>query len=260
MVVSKAAADFGVWMGARSLVRRWLAPSTDRLAREQLRRLRSFLPSQVWQLILTSSEEELLTFHQREIAVVFCDLRGFTAFAHEASASETVDVLSAYHRCIGPVIVEHNGILERFTGDGLMVYFDAAPLADQARRAVRMAIRIRDLVGDLVVGWRDKGHRLAIGVGIDVGLATLGPIGFEQRRDYAAIGPVTNLASRLCAEAGAGEVLVTERLFATVRDLVHAERLQPRPLKGLDAPVNVYRVWGLADGPDRSLEYANARR
>jgi len=195
MVVSKAAADFGVWMGARSLVRRWLAPSTDRLAREQLRRLRSFLPSQVWQLILTSSEEELLTFHQREIVVVFCDLRGFTAFAHEASASETVDVLSAYHRCIGPVIVEHNGILERFTGDGLMVYFDAAPLADQARRAVRMAVRIRDLVGDLVVGWRDKGHRLAIGVGMDVGLATLGPRAAARLRgdrpgDQPGVAPV----------------------------------------------------------------------
>ena len=260
MAVSKTAADIGVWVGARSLVRRWLAPSTDTLAREQLRRLRSFLPSQVWQLILTASEEELLTFHQREIAVVFCDLRGFTAFAHEASASETVEVLSAYHRCIGPVIVENNGVLERFTGDGLMVYFDNAPLVEQARRAVRMAVRIRDLVGDLVVGWRNRGHRLGIGVGIDLGLATLGPIGYEQRRDYAAIGPVTNLASRLCSEADAGEVLVTERLFATVRDIVHAERLEPRPLKGIGAPVNVYRVWRLNDGPDPSLEYANATR
>jgi adenylate cyclase len=246
----------GIWTSARSLLRRWLVPPTDAQAREQLRRLRSFLPPQVWRLIATSSEEELMAFRRREIAVVFCDLRGFTAFAHEASSSEIVDVLSSYHRCVGPVIVDHDGILERFTGDGLMVYFDDAPLGDQARRAVQMAVRIRDLVGDLSIRWRHDGHQLAIGVGIDIGPATLGAIGFEQRRDYAAIGPVTNLASRLCAEAAAGEVLVTERLYAAVRDIVDAERLEPRPLKGFEAPVNVYNVLRLMKGCDLALENA----
>jgi adenylate cyclase len=209
---------------------------------DQFRRLRPFLAPQVLKLILTSSDEELLRFRQREIAVVFCDLRGFTAFAHTAPPAAIIDVLGAYHRSIGPVIVDANGILERFTGDGVMVYFDDASLDDQALRAVRMAVRMRDLVEDLSAEWRQRGHHLSLGIGIALGEATLGPIGFDQRRDYAAIGPVTNLASRLCAEATAGQVLVSERLYASVRDIVEAEPLGLRPLKGFEAPVEVYSV------------------
>jgi len=236
----------------------------SKTAGEQLRRLRSFISPQVWKLITSASEEELLEFRQREIVVVFCDLRGFTAFAHTAPSAEIVDVLNAYHRCIGPVIVGHNGILERFTGDGLMVYFDDAPLGDQARCAVRMAVRMRDLVGDLAAGWHRRGYHLDAGIGIALGSATLGPIGFDQRRDYAAIGPVTNLASRLCAEAAAGQVLVTDRLYAAVGDVVEVERLGARRLKGFDVPVEVYDVRGvIAAAPPaagRTLEYAQARR
>jgi len=235
----------------------------SKTAGEQLRRLRSFLSPQVWKLIASSSEEELLAFPQREIVVVFCDLRGFTAFAHAAPSAEIVDVLNAYHRCLGPVIVGHDGILERFTGDGLMVYFDDAPPADQARCAVRMAVRMRDLVGDLAVGWHRRGYQLDVGIGIALGPATLGPIGFDQRRDYAAIGPVTNLAARLCAEAAAGQVLVTDRLDAAVGDVVEVEQLGARRLKGFDVPVEVYDARGMiaADAPPaaaRTLEYAQA--
>ena len=218
-----------------------------------LERLRYFFSPHVWKLIHTASEVELLEFRQREIVVVFCDLRGFTAFAQGVPSAVIVEVLSAFHRGIGPIVVEHDGILERFTGDGLMIYFDGAPLAEQARRAVRMAVRMRDLVTDLAAGWRQCGHQLDLGIGIALGPATLGPIGFDQRRDYAAIGPVTNLASRLCGEAAAGQVLVTKRLHAAVEDLVDAEPLGARRLKGLDTPVEVFDVRGV-------LESGEARR
>ena len=212
-----------------------------------LQRLRYFFSPHVWKLIHTASEVELLEFRQREIVVVFCDLRGFTAFAQAAPSAVVVDVLGAYHRCIGPIVVEHDGILERFTGDGMMIYFDGAPLADQARRAVSMAARMRDQVADLAAGWRQCGHELGLGIGIALGPATLGPIGFDERRDYAAIGPVTNMASRLCTEAAAGQVLVTKRLYAAVEDLVDVQPLGARSLKGFDAPVEVFDVRGVLE-------------
>jgi adenylate cyclase len=210
--------------------------------REQLRRVRRFLPPHVMTLITTRSEEELLAFEQREITVVFCDLRGFTAFAHTAASAEIVDVLGAYHRGVGPLIVAAGGILERFTGDGLMVYFDGAPLREHALRAIVMALRMRDVAGELATGWRRRGHHLSLGIGVALGQATLGPIGFKQRRDFAAIGPVTNLASRLCADAAAGQVLVTERLYTDLHDVLEAEPLGARWLKGFTAAVNVYSV------------------
>jgi len=216
--------------------------------REQLRRLRRFLPPPVVKLIATGSEEELLAFQRREITVVFCDLRGFTAFAQSAPSAEIVDVLGAYHRAVGPVIVEMDGILERFTGDGLMVYFDGAPLPEQAVRAVGMAVRVRDAVSALAADWRRRGHELSVGIGIAAGEATLGAVGFAQRRDYAAIGPVTNLASRLCAEAGPGQVLAAAHFYRPLRHVVDAEPLGPRRLKGFDTSVNVYSVRALKGG------------
>ncbi len=244
-------------------------PTTDESATayaEQVRRLRSFLAPQVLHHILTSSEEELLAFRQRDITVVFCDLRGFTAFVHRAPSAVITEVLGAYHRSIGPVIVEFDGTLERFTGDGVMVYFDGAPVAERTERAVRMAVRIRDAVGALAVGWHRCGHQLGIGIGVALGEAILGPIGFGQRYDYAAIGPVTNLAARLCAEAGSGQVLVTERCHSAVRAIVEAEPLGPRRLKGLQLPLKVYSVLAVRDGQrrgvvrDRALEYVHANR
>jgi len=224
---------------------------------DQLRRLGSFLAPQVLKLIMSSSDEELLTFRQREITVVFCDLRGFTAFAHTAPPAVIIDVLGAYHRSIGPAIVDFDGVLERFTGDGAMVYFDHASPDEQALRAVCMAMRMRHRVGCLSDEWRRGGHQLSLGIGIALGEAMLGPIGFDQRRDYAAIGPVTNLASRLCAEAAAGEVLVTERLYSSVRHSVVAEPRGCRPLKGFDEPVEVYSVRGVST--HAALEYAGAK-
>ena len=236
-----------------------------RTAHEQLQRLRSFLSPHVWNLVASSSEEALLKFRQREIVVVFCDLRGFTAFVHTVPSGVIVDVLGAYHRCIGPVVLSHGGILERFTGDGLMVYFDDATIEDQAERAVRMAALMRDLVSELATGWRRHGHQLDVGIGIALGTATLGPIGFDQRRDYAAIGPVTNLASRLCDEAAAGQVLITERVYAAAAGIVEVTRLGGRRLKGFEAPVAVYDLRGVTGAQDVSrraapvLEYAEVR-
>jgi class 3 adenylate cyclase len=214
--------------------------------REQLRRVRCFLPPHVMSLITTRSEAELLAFEQREITVVFCDLRGFTAFAHTAASAEIVDVLGAYHRGVGPLIVEAGGILERFTGDGLMVYFDGPPVREQALGAIVMALQMRDVAGELASGWRRRGHHLSLGIGIALGQATLGPIGFEQRRDFAAIGPVTNLASRLCADASAGQILMEERLYSDLHDVLEAEPLGARWLKGFTAAVNVYSVRAVA--------------
>jgi adenylate cyclase len=228
--------------------------------REQLRRLRRFLPPPVVELAATGREEDLLAFQQREITVVFCDLRGFTAFAHAAPSAEIVEVLGAYHRAIGPVIVETGGILERFTGDGLMIYFDAASLHEQALRALRLALGVREAVATLARGWRRRGHALSVGMGIAAGNATLGPLGFEQRRDYAAIGPVTNLASRLCAEAGPGQVLTTAHFYGAFRDVVDAEPLGPRRLKGFDVTVNVYSVRALrGGGPSCHASSSNGR-
>ena len=172
-------------------------------------------------------------------------MRGFTAFAHRAPAAEILDVLGAYHRAIGPVIVGFDGVLERFTGDGVMVYFDDGSPHEQARRAVRMALRMRDVVRPLSERWQRRGHDLSMGIGIALGEATLGPIGFDQRRDYAAIGPVTNLASRLCAEAGADEVLVTAPLCDADGDILEAEALGARHLKGFTRALDVYRVHGV---------------
>ena len=217
-------------------------------AREQLRRLRRFLPPPVVKLAATGTDRELLAFQQREITVVFCDLRGFTAFVHAAPSAEVVDVLCAYHRAIGPVIVEMDGILERFTGDGVMIYFDGAPLHQQGVRALRMALGIREAIAALARGWRRRGHELSVGMGIAAGNATLGPLGFEQRRDYAAIGPVTNLASRLCAEAGPGQVLTTAHFYGALCHVVEAEPLGPRRLKGFDVTLNVYSVRALRGG------------
>ena len=228
--------------------RRGEAPMGLVSEREQLRRLRRFLPPPVMKLVATGSERELLEFQQRDITVVFCDLRGFTAFAQGAPSAQIVDVLGGYHRAVGPVIIEMGGILERFTGDGLMIYFDGAPLGEQALRAVRMAVRIRDVVAGLAAGWRRHGHALSLGIGLAAGSATLGPVGFEQRRDYAAIGPVTNLASRLCTAAGPGQVLVTDRFYRAHRHVVDAEPLGPRRLKGFGVTVKVYSLRALKGG------------
>ena len=191
---------------------------------QRMNRLRRFLSPQVAELVINSGDDSFLGSHRREIVVVFCDLRGFTAFAESSEPEEVMAVLREYHAALGELIFRYEGTLERFTGDGLMVFFnDPIPLDEPARRAVEMALAMRDRVRTLAEGWSRLGHDLGFGVGIAQGFATLGRIGYEGRFDYAAIGSVTNLAARLCAEADAGQVLVSQRVFSAVEDVAVGE-------------------------------------
>ena len=181
--------------------------------------------------------------HRREITVIFCDLRGFTAFSETAEPEEVMGVLREYHAAMGNLIFQFEGTLERFAGDGLMVFFnDPLPCPDPAPRAVRMALAMRQRVGELAGTWRKHGYQLDFGVGIAMGYATLGKIGFEGRFDYGAVGSVTNLASRLCDEARGGQILLSQRVYAQVEELVEAEPVGELTLKGFRRPVPAYNV------------------
>ncbi len=212
---------------------------------ERVGRLKRFFSPQLAELIVSSGDERLLESHRREITVVFCDLRGFTAFSETAEPEEVMRVLRDYHAAMGELIFQHEGTLERFAGDGLMVFFnDPLPCADPAERAVRMALAMREQVAELTGTWRKRGHQLDFGVGIALGYATLGKIGFQGRFDYAAIGPVTNLASRLCDEARGGQILVSQRVYAAVEEFVEAEPVGDFPLKGILKPGPIFSVLG----------------
>jgi len=217
---------------------------TDQLAElERVGRLKRFLSPQLAELIVSSGNEGFLESHRREITVVFCDLRGFTAFSETAEPEEVMSILRDYHGVLGELIFAFEGTLERFAGDGLMVFFnDPVPVPDPQARAVRMAVAMRDRIAELSQAWRKRGHELAFGVGIAQGYATLGKVGFEGRFDYAAIGMVTNLASRLCDEAAPGQILISQRVLATVEDLVEAEPAGELQLKGFIRPVAVLNV------------------
>lgn len=208
--------------------------------------LSRFLAPQVSALIATEAGERLLAGHRREITVVFADLRGFTAFSESAAPEDVLGVLRDYHAMLGAKVSEFGGTLERFTGDGLMVFFnDPVEQADHAERAIRMAFDWRDGVAGLTRAWQRLGFDLGFGVGIATGYATLGRIGFRDRVDYAAIGSVVNLAARLCAEAADGMVLASARTAAAAGDLAAAEPLEPATLKGFARPVAAVRLTGL---------------
>ncbi|HEY6666247.1 MAG TPA: response regulator [Propionibacteriaceae bacterium] len=210
---------------------------------QRMNRLRRFLSPQVAELVVNSGDDSILGSHRREIVVVFCDLRGFTAFAESSEPEEVMGVLGEYHAALGELIFRYEGTLERFTGDGLMVFFnDPIPLEDPTQRAVEMALVMRDRVAGLVEGWSRLGHDLGFGVGIAQGFATLGRIGYEGRFDYAAIGTVTNLAARLCGEADAGQVLVSQRVFSAVEAVAAGEPVGALELKGFSRPIRVFRV------------------
>jgi class 3 adenylate cyclase len=213
---------------------------------ERLGRLKRFFSPQLAELIVAGGTDDPLRTHRREITVVFLDLRGFTGFAETAEPEEVMGVLREYHEAMGHLIVAHEGTLERFTGDGMMVFFnDPVPVENPAERAVRMAVAMRDRVRELRAGWRKRGHDLDLGVGIAQGYATIGAIGFEGRWDYGAIGTVTNLAARLCAEAQGGQVLITSRVAAAVESLVDVEEVGALSLRGLTRPVPTLNVAGL---------------
>ena len=210
---------------------------------QRMNRLRRFLSPQVAELVINSGDDSILGSHRREIVVVFCDLRGFTAFAESSEPEEVMAVLSEYHAALGELIFRYQGTLERFTGDGLMVFFnDPIPLDKPAQRAVEMALAMRDRVRRLAEGWSRVGHDLGFGVGIAQGFATLGRIGYEGRFDYAAIGSVTNLAARLCAEAGAEQVLVSQRVFSAVEDVAAGELVGALELRGFSRPIRAFSV------------------
>jgi adenylate cyclase len=217
---------------------------------ERLARLRRFLAPQLAELIASDQHEQLLESHRREVTVVFCDLRGFTAFSETTEPEEVMGVLREFHTAMGEIIHHYEGTLERFVGDGLMIFFnDPLPCSDPAARAIQMAVSMRGRVAELKVGWRRRGHQLDFGVGIAQGYATLGKIGFEGRFDYAAIGTVTNLASRLCDEAKGDQILVSQRVYSTVESLVEAQMVGELSLKGFSRPVIAYNIVGLIKAP-----------
>ena len=210
---------------------------------ERLSRLKRFFSPQLAEAILHGGADDPLKTHRREITVVFLDLRGFTAFAETAEPEEVMGVLREYHAAMGQLIVEHEGTLERFTGDGMMVFFnDPVPVPNAAERAIRMACAMRERVEELRRRWLKQGFDLALGVGIAQGYATIGAIGFEGRWDYGAIGTVTNLSARLCGEAKGGQVLVSSRVANAVEALADVEEVGALTLKGLLKPVPAFNV------------------
>jgi adenylate cyclase len=216
---------------------------------ERLQRLRRFFSPQLAELIIAGDTEDPLETHRSEITVVFLDLRGFTAFAETAQPEEVMNVLREYHAEMGTVVLAYEGTLERFTGDGMMVFFnDPVPVPDAPARAVRMALEMRERAARLGEKWRKLAYDLDVGIGIAQGYATIGRIGFEGRIDYGAVGAVTNLAARLCSEAQAGQILIPQRLLAAVEELFDVEPLGELELKGFHRRVVTYDVLGEKTG------------
>jgi class 3 adenylate cyclase/regulator of replication initiation timing len=212
---------------------------------ERMGRLRRFLPPQVADLIVASGTEKQLESHRREITALFCDLRGFTGFSESADPEDVMTLLRQYHAAIGEIIIKYSGTLERYAGDGVMVVFnDPVPVDNPALQAVRMALDMRAALGALIEKWRRLGHELGFGIGIAHGYATLGTIGFEGRFDYAAIGTVSNVASRLCDEAKPGQILISSRVLMAVEDAVAVEPVGDFALKGISRPLAAYNVVG----------------
>ena len=221
---------------------------------DRVGQLKRFFSPQVADLIISSDEKSLMEGHRQEITAVFCDLRGFTAFSDTAEPEEVMDVLREYHGAVGHLIFRFDATLEHFAGDGLLAFLnDPLPCVDPAARATRMAVAMREDVGALIDHWRKRGHELGFGIGIAIGYATLGQIGFEGRFQYAAIGSSLNLASRLCDQAEDGQILVTQRICAEIEDIAESEPLGELTLKGFLKPVPAFNVTGLKAGASRSV-------
>jgi adenylate cyclase len=236
---------------------------------ERVGRLKRFLAPQVAQMIASSDlPDSVLASHRQEITVLFCDLRGFTNFTETSEPEEVMAVLRDYHENLGELIFRYEGTLERFLGDGIMIVFnDPIPCVDHTERAVRLALDMRERVNALGTQWRRKGHELGFGIGIATGFATVGQIGFQERREYTAIGSVINLASRLCDEAGTGQIVIPARVLASVDQSVKVKTLGELTLKGFDKPLAAYDVlsWhnqppNRKSSPAQTLEKKRAKK
>jgi class 3 adenylate cyclase len=211
---------------------------------DRMNKLKSFLSPQIAKLVV--SDEKLLESHRRDITAVFCDLRGFTAFAEHAEPEDIITVLQEYYRCLGESIDRFEGTLQHFAGDGLLIIFnDPIPCPDPALRAVRMAVEMRAQVATLAQQWRRYGHELGFGIGIASGHATLGNVGYAGRFHYSETGTVVNLGSRLCAHANDGQILIDGRVQIAVEKVAEFEALGELDLKGLHRPMRAFNVRAL---------------
>jgi len=213
---------------------------------ERLGRLKRFFSPHLAELIIGGEAADPLKPHRREVTSVFLDLRGFTAFAETTEPEEVMTVLQEYHAAMGQIVLEHEGTIEHFAGDGIMIFFnDPVPVPNPGEKAIRMALAMRDKMGDLTVRWHKRGFDLSMGIGLAQGYATIGAIGFEARREYGAIGTVINLSSRLCGEAKSGQILLPQRLLGMIEHLVDVEYVGELVLKGFHRPIKAYNVLGL---------------
>ena len=248
--VRAQAADLATWN--KTLEKR----VADQLAEiERMGRLRRFLSPQIAAAVLASGDESVLESHRRDIAVVFCDVRGFTAFAETAEPEEVTSFLREYHTRLGALIHKYEGTLERFIGDGLMVLFnDPLRCTDPSIRAVRMAVEMRTQIKELTAKWRKQGHELGFGMGISYGYATLGRIGFEGRFDYSAVGTVVNLAARLCEKASDGQILIDGKVLSAIEAVAETQPAGELTLKGLHRPIPAFNVCGLVSAGAEAMD------
>jgi adenylate cyclase len=215
---------------------------------EALGRLRRFLSPQVADVVVTSGDGTLLEAHRRQIAVIFCDLRGFTAFSETAEPEELIGVLRDFHEAVGAVLRAFEATVGYFAGDSIMAYFnDPLPCPDPEARAARTAAAIRTAMEDPIARWSKFGHDLGLGIGIAAGYATLGMVGFEGRFEYTALGTVVNVAARLCAEAKAGQILISPRVYAAAEEVLEVEPVGELMLKGISKPMPVHQVVAVKD-------------
>jgi class 3 adenylate cyclase len=223
---------------------------------ERVGRLRRFLPPQLADVIVSSGNDAFLESHRREITVVFCDLRGFTAFTETTEPEEMIRVLRVYHEAMGEEAFRFGGTVGRFAGDGLMIFFnDPLPCPEPAAQAVRMAVAMRDSMDTLLGEWRKLGYELGFGVGIALGHATLARLGFQSRFEYEPNGRVVNLAARLCAEAVSGQILIDQRVHAAVEELAHIEHIGDLSLRGFARPMPTYNIISLRQDSESTMSH-----
>jgi adenylate cyclase len=236
--LAKQAADLANW---NQTLEQRVAEQVSEI--ERIGRLKRFLPPQIAKLVVSSGDERMLESHRRQVTVLFCDLRGFTAFSEISEPEEVMLVLREYHTALGVLVDKFEGTVERFVGDGLLVIFnDPLPCPDPSMRAVQMAVEMREEVAKLAVKWNRSGHEIGFGIGIAHGYATLGAVGYERQFQYSVTGKVANLASRLCDEAKNGQILIDANVFNAVETRADAEFTEELILKGFSRPVKAFNV------------------